>query len=252
MRLTTIGTGTAAPHASRVAAAHLIETGDVRLLLDCGSGAVHRMAALGVPWPAITHVAITHFHADHIADLPMLLMGWRWGQLPARSEPVTLYGPIGTIALMERMASVFGGWMLSPGFPFTICEVAAPGETDISPTVTLRSCPVPHTSESVAYSVGDGVTRLVYTGDTGFDETLAEWATGCDVLLAECSLPDSMAIQEHLTPRQVGALAARAAARRLVLTHFYPPVELVDIVAEVAEQYHGPTVLATDGWSTEF
>jgi len=91
----------------------------------------------------------------------------------------------------------------------------------------------------------------VYTGDTAFDEGVGTWAAGCDVLLCECSLPDSMAVPAHLTPRQAGALAAIAAPRRLVLTHFYPPVEFVDIAAEVAEHYSGPVTLATDGWSTE-
>jgi ribonuclease BN (tRNA processing enzyme) len=37
-----------------------------------------------------------------------------------------------------------------------------------------------------------------------------------------------------------------------VLTHFYPPVESVDIAAEVAEHYAGPVVCATDGWSIDF
>ncbi len=252
MRLTTIGTGTAAPHATRVAAAHLVETGDVRLLLDCGGGAVHRMAALGVEWSTITHVAITHFHADHIADLPMLLMGWQWGQLPARSEPAMLIGPVGTIALLERMAAVYGAWMLAPGFPLSIVEITPDVPITLAEGVALRAQPVPHTLESIAYSISDGKTNLVYTGDTGDDEALALWATGCDLLLAECSLPDAMAIREHLTPRQVGALASRAQAKRLVLTHFYPPVEMIDIIAAVAECYAGPTVLATDGWFIEF
>ena len=61
-----------------------------------------------------------------------------------------------------------------------------------------------------------------------------------------------MAVREHLTPRQAGQLAAHAAAHRLVLTHFYPPVEAVNILGDVAECYTGPTVLATDGWSIEF
>ncbi len=252
MRLTTIGTGTAAPHASRVASAHLVACDDVRLLLDCGSGIVHRMAALGIAWPAITHVAITHFHADHIADLPMLLMGWRWGQLPPRATPVTIYGPVGTKALLEGMAAVYGAWMLAPGFPLAVRELVASETVAISETVSLSAQPVPHTTESVAYSVRDGISRLVYTGDTGYDEALAEWASGCDVLLAECSLPDALAIREHLTPRQAGALASRAGAHRLVLTHFYPPVEMIDIIAEVAERYAGPTVLATDGWFIDF
>ena len=252
MRLTTIGTGTAAPHPSRVASGHLVEVDDVRLLLDCGSGIVHRMAALGVRWPDITHVALTHFHADHIADLPMLLMGWRWGQLPPRDTPVTLIGPEGTNALLERLAAVYGAWMLAPGFPWTVLEVGPDAPVVLSSRVRLQAHPVPHTSESVAYSVSDGTTRLVYTGDTGYDDALAAWAMDCELLLAECSLPDALAIREHLTPRQAGALASRAKAARLVLTHFYPPVELTDIIAEVAEHYTGPTVLATDGWFIDF
>jgi ribonuclease BN (tRNA processing enzyme) len=251
MRLTTVGTGTAAPHAHRVSAAHLVETGSTRLLLDCGSGAVHRMANLGVNWSAITHVALTHFHTDHIADVPLLVMAWRWGQLPPRTEPVTFYGPPGTGALFERMAAVHGAWLLAPGFPLTVRDIA-PDEVIRLPGADLTAHPVPHTAESVAYSISEGSTRLVYTGDTGESEALGDWAAGCDLLLAECSLPDHMAIREHLTPRQAGALAARAHCQRLVLTHFYPPVEAVDICGEVAEHYAGPTVLAHDGWSIDF
>lgn len=252
MRLTTIGTGTAAPHPSRVAAAHLVESGDVRLLLDCGSGAVHRMANLGIAWSDITHVALTHFHADHIADLPLLVMGWRWGQLPARTAPVTIYGPVGTGALLERMAAVYGSWLLAPGFPLTVRDVATDEIVRLPSGVELQPIAVPHTDESVAYSISEGTRRLVYTGDTGVSDTLGPWARGCDVLLSECSLPDSMAIREHLTPRQAGALAAQAEAQRLVLTHFYSPVEAVDIAAEVAEHFAGPVVCATDGWSIDF
>ena len=122
MRLTTIGTGTAAPHATRSAPAHLVHAGDVTLLLDCGAGALHRMASLGVNWQGITHVAISHFHADHVSDLVMLVMGWRWGQLPARSNPVTVYGSAGTGELFERLAAMYGAWMLAPGFPLTVRE----------------------------------------------------------------------------------------------------------------------------------
>jgi len=252
MRLTTIGTGTAAPHPSRVSAAHLIEAGEVRLLLDCGSGAVHRMAQLGVSWSGITHVALTHFHTDHISDLPLLIMGWRWGQLPPRSEPVTIYGPPGAGALLERMAAVYGPWLLAPGFPLTVREIAPDEVIRLPGRVDLACTAVPHTPESVAYSISEGSTRLVYTGDTGVSDALGDWAAGCDLLLAECSLPDHMAIRDHLTPRQAGSLATRARTSRLVLTHFYPPVEAVDIHAEVAEHYAGPTVLAHDGWSIDF
>jgi ribonuclease BN (tRNA processing enzyme) len=252
MRLTTIGTGTAAPHARRVSAAHLVETHDVRLLLDCGSGAVHRMAQLGIAWPTITHVALTHFHTDHIADLPQLITAWRWGQLPPRHDPVTLYGPPGTGALLERLAAVYGVSLLAPGFPLTVREIGADEVIRLPGGVEMRTHAVPHAPESVAYSISEGTRRLVYTGDTGESEALGEWAADCDLLLAECSLPDTMAIREHLTPRQAGALAARARTARLVLTHFYPPVEAVDIRGQVAEHYAGPCVCAHDGWFIDF
>ena len=248
MRLTTIGTGTVAPHPHRVCAAHLVEAGEVRLLLDCGHGALHRMAELGVAWPALTHVAITHYHTDHIGDLPLLLLAWRYGTLPPRSEPVTLIGPPGTASLIERLAAAYGEWVRTPEYPLSVLELA-PDALVTFDEVTIGARKVPHTDESVAYSVESAGHRVVYTGDTAFDPELAEWARGCDVLLAECSLPAAMALPTHLTPEQCGALARIAMPRRLVLTHFYPPVELVDIAGIVGETFAGDLVLAEDGWS---
>jgi ribonuclease BN (tRNA processing enzyme) len=92
---------------------------------------------------------------------------------------------------------------------------------------------------------------LVFTGDTGFDTAVAEWAQGCDVLLAECSLPESLAVPTHLTPAQVGVLAEVAEPKRLVLTHFYPPVLEEDIREIIALRYSGEVELAVDGWSTD-
>ena len=251
MRLTTIGTGTAAPSAERVNAGHLVEAGEVRLLMDCGSGVVHRMAALGVDWTGITHVAITHFDADHVSDIATLLVAWRWGTLPPRSEPAELIGPPGTHALLARMGEIFGKSVAAPDYPFVVREIAPDGELDLGHGVLLGAHKVPHAEESVAYSVRRGRRRLVYTGDTGPSAALGEWAHGCDLLLAECSLPDEMAIPTHLTPERCAHLAASAEPGMLVLTHFYPPVESVDIPAVIGERFHGPVALATDGWAIE-
>ena len=91
----------------------------------------------------------------------------------------------------------------------------------------------------------------MYTGDTGYDPMFGEWARGADVLLCECSLPSHMAIATHLTPEQCGALAAAALPKHLVLTHFYPPVERVDVHALVGAHYAGPVTLADDGSTFE-
>jgi ribonuclease BN (tRNA processing enzyme) len=113
--------------------------------------------------------------------------------------------------------------------------------------VTLETFPVPHTPESVALSIAGPDGRLVYTGDTGPSADLATWATECDLLLAECSLPETMALDTHLTPERAGALARAARARRLVLTHFYPPVETSDPAATAAAAFGGPVTAARDG-----
>lgn len=251
MRLTTIGTGTAAPSPTRVQAGHLVEAGPVRLLLDCGSGVVHRMAALGLDWQTLTHVAITHFHADHVSDLATLFVAWRHGQLPPRAEPVTIVGPPGIAALLERHAAALWDDLRTPGYPVQVVELARGGRTELGGRVALASLPVPHTAESVAYSVEDAGRRIVYTGDTAPDAALGAWAAGCDVLLAECSLPTAMAIPSHLTPELAGELAAAATPGLLALTHFYPPVEQVDVAALVATRWTGATVLAHDGWSVD-
>lgn len=251
MRFTALGTGTISLPAARSCAGYLVEAGELRLLIDCGSGITRRLAERGDAWQAITHVAITHFHIDHHGDLPSLVFAWKYGFLPARTAPLEIIGPVGTAALLERLAAAYGTWLTAPGFPLTIRELAPGDRVDLPGGVRLSCHPVPHTPESVAYSMERGRSRIVYTGDTGPSEALAAWARDCELLVCECSLPAAMSIPEHLTPEQCGELAAAAAPGHVALTHFYPPVEQVDIRALVSARYAGPVTLATDGWYFE-
>jgi ribonuclease BN (tRNA processing enzyme) len=251
VRFTSLGTGTISLAAARSCAGYLLDAPPVRLLVDCGSGITRRLAERGADWQTITHVALTHFHIDHHGDLPSLVFAWKYGFLPARTLPVEIVGPAGTTALLARLAAAYGDWVTAPGFPLTVREIA-PGETLEMPGGLRLSClRVPHTPESVAYSFERGTRRIVYTGDTGPSEELAVWARRCDLLVCECSLPAAMAIPEHLTPEQCGALAAAAAPKHLALTHFYPPVEQVDIRGIVGAAFAGPVTLADDGWTYE-
>ena len=250
MRLTTLGTGTASP-STRVNAGHLVEAGAVTLLIDCGSGVVHRMGELGANWLGITHLAFTHFHPDHTLDLTTLLFAWKYGTRPPRSAPLVILGPVGLVQLISRFATIYGETVSSPGFPVTVRELAPGERADLGDGVTIEAHQVPHTAESVAYSVERGGARLVFTGDMGFDTTVAEWASGCSVLLCECSLPEPLAVPSHLTPAQVGVMAEIAKPTRLVLTHFYPPVLDEEIGEIIALRYSGEVIIAEDGWSTD-
>ncbi len=254
IRLTTIGTGTVPPSATRVNPGHLVEAGAVRLLMDCGSGVVHRMATLGVDWASITHVALTHFDQDHTSDVAALFIAWRYGQLPPRAAPVVVLGPVGTRGLLDRLAAALWATLLTPGFPVEVVELAAGATHVLGDGVVLSTRAVTHQPESIAYAVEHAGRRVVYTGDTAPDPTLGAWARGeggCDVLLTECSLPETMAVPSHLTPESVGDLAAAADPGLLVLAHLYPPVEALDLPAIIGGRWRGRVVVAHDGWSVE-
>jgi ribonuclease BN (tRNA processing enzyme) len=251
VRFTALGTGTISLAASRSCAGYLLEAPGLELLIDCGSGITRRLAEMGTQWRTITHLALTHFHIDHHGDVPSLIFAWKNGLSPARSAPIEIIGPVGIGALFDRLAAAYGAWVTAPGFPVIIREIAPDAHIDLSGGARLTCHPVPHTPESVAYSIQRGARRIVFTGDTGPSEPLAAWAHGCDLLVCECSLPTGSHIPEHLTPEQCGDLAAAASPKYLALTHFYPLVEDVDIAAIVGARYRGPTALAFDGWSIE-
>jgi ribonuclease BN (tRNA processing enzyme) len=245
--LTVLGSGTVAPSATRTAPAHWVEAGSVRLLLDCGAGALHRAAAMGVPWATVTHVAVTHFHPDHWGEVPLLLMALRWGIEPPRTAPLILLGPASLDARLDHLVGAFGPWVRDSGYPLEVVELEPAGERALGDGVVLEWTRTPHTDESLAFGVRCRGRRLVYTGDTGPSEALGRWARGCDLLLAECSLPDDRAVALHLTPSQAGALAREAGCKALVLTHFYPPVDAAQPARVAGAAYAGPIAAARDG-----
>jgi len=158
-----------------------------------------------------------------------------------------ILGQPGVVQLLRTLAEGYGPWLLDPGFPIGILDVRDGEPFPLNADVSLETFPVPHTTESVALAVVAPEGRLVYTGDTGPSGELARWATGCDLLLAECSLPEAMAMDIHLTPERAGELARDAQAKRLVLTHFYPPVETTDPAALAGTRFSGSIAAARDG-----
>jgi ribonuclease BN (tRNA processing enzyme) len=225
MQLTVIGSGTAAPERDRVCSGFLLETHGVRALLDCGGGVVHNMARLAVAWGTLTHLVLTHFHNDHIGDVPLLFFAWKHGMRPARSEPLTVIGPRGTKKLIERMARLFGDHLDEPGFPVTYEEMKPGEELRLDDVVRVRAARSRHTDTSLAYRFEVDGRSFCYTGDTGFSQDLAIFAQATDALLIECAVPDDEEMETHLTPSQVAAMARIALPKRLLVTHVYPQLD---------------------------
>ncbi|MFW6078619.1 MAG: MBL fold metallo-hydrolase [Gemmatimonadota bacterium] len=249
MQITIVGTGTAVPEPDRGGAAVYVESADARLLLDCGPSAVRSMASFDVPWSRLTHLALTHFHTDHIGDLPALFFALKHALAdPRRDAPLTVLGPAGTARLFERLAAAFGDHLAEPGFPVRIRELDDGAAQPLADGVRLRARRTPHTDASLAYRIESAGSSFGYTGDTALDEGVAAFFEGVDVLLAECSLPDDAAIDTHLTPSRVAALAQIARPHLLVLTHIYPKLPRSDAAARVRRAgWDGEIRVAVDG-----
>jgi ribonuclease BN (tRNA processing enzyme) len=248
VRVTVVGSGTAVPDAERVCSGYLLETGSIRLLLDCGPGVVHHLARLGLPWQQITHLALTHFHNDHIGDVPMLFFALRHGMPPGRSESIRVFGPEGVRALFSKMSAVFGDHITDPGFPVEVLEVREDESILLSDAVRITPHRTPHTAVSVAYRIDTPAGAIGYTGDTGYSEEVASFLRSCEILISECSLPDGTEIDTHLTPSKLARMAAIARPRKLVVTHVYPQLEPTTVPARLAQAgWKGESVVAFDG-----
>ena len=213
------------------------------------------MARLGLPWHGLSHLFLTHFHADHVGALPGLFFAFRHGIHPPRTlDPLEVWGPPGTRALFEGLAAVLGDFFLDPGFPVSIREMVPGGEV-VTGDLVVTCRDVPHTPESMALRVtaASGTPALVYTGDTGPDEGLADFCRDVDLLVGECSLPDHLVGENHLSPSRLARLARRARARRVVATHVYPQFRCsTDVAALILESgYAGPVELAREGLTVD-
>ena len=247
MRLVTVGTGTVVPDPQRASACHWVDDGETSVLLDCGAGALQGLARCNLAWGELGHLVISHFHVDHIGEIPSLIFAMRHGLAQPRTAPLHIWGPTGTERLFDAWATALGSWLTEPGFNITISELR-PGQPARLGGLSVDTAPTPHTDESLALRIAAADSVLVYTGDSGPSDELPALAGGADLLLAECSLPDELALDLHLTPTSLARLAKTARVKRLVVTHVYPQLQLQDACALIrAAGYDGEIILAEDG-----
>jgi ribonuclease BN (tRNA processing enzyme) len=244
--LTVLGSGTLLPDERRSSAAYHLQTAGWRLLLDCGSGTLHGFARHRIDWRELDAVAVTHFHSDHVGDLPGLLAALRF---IGRTRSLAVVGPQGLADFLGHLASAFGAYVLEPGFDLRVEEIDEGGtfEAEGPDRLTVRGCPTPHTEESLALKLSGPWGQVGYTGDTGPAERVSGFLKGCDALVAECALADPPSMDRHLSPRGVAALARVAMPELLIVTHVYPPQSPAEALGLVRAGYSGRAVAAWDG-----
>ena len=95
-------------------------------VIDCGRGAPSAFAEAGLDFSRLEAVFLTHLHADHVGDLPgMLLYGWGVRVRDNRQlAPIRVYGPSRPEALPSGDAVFHRQTTIYP-------ELPAPGTADL-------------------------------------------------------------------------------------------------------------------------
>ncbi len=249
-----LGSGTALPTATRGSPGHLLRMADGRgVLVDPGPGSVRAAAKQGVLLPSLRAVVLTHFHPDHCLDLFALLFGLRHASL-AHCR-LTVAGPVGTAALLERGRAAFGKWATIAPERLEVVELR-PGLFTLEleqQRIDGEALALPHLEHSLGYRFRGHAKTIAYSGDTGtgaggpLADAPVALGRGADVYVLEAALPEGAPTDRHLTPSTAARIAAAAGVKELVLTHFYPDTERSDGRAIAREHFLGTLVLGYDG-----
>ena len=257
MRVTVLGKSPSWQDAAGACSGYLVEDEGFRLLLDCGNGVFSKLRRV-CDYVDVDAVVISHLHADHILDLvpysyalcyaprqqPVPVGGWPGTDSPARPD---LYVPRGGPEVFRRIVSCWGNEDLIDN-AFALHEYDAPDELDVGP-FRLRFCEVPHFTLTHAVELTSNGSRFTFSADCSPNQELIRFAQDTDVLLIEATLPrpERTGIRGHLTPAEAGEHGRKAAARRLVLTHYSDEMDPEWARAQAAEAYGGAVELAREG-----
>ena len=244
MRLTVLGASPACQNRGGACSGYLLEQDGAALLIDCGSGVFSRLQQHWAP-ETIQAVVITHMHADHMLDLLQYRYYLFFLRLEGRTfRPPALYlPPGGHLSLLnlsqgqdrslDFFSSCFAVHEYDPRLPLHAGPLA------------ITFAPVRHVEHTYALRV-QGRGLFAFSADSGPCRELEEVARNADLFLCECGNQEGSSYPFHLTPRQAGAIAAAAGARRLLLTHRWWLHGEEVAVREAREQFAGPIALARE------
>jgi len=242
VQLTIVGWSGSFPGPESPASCYLIDTGDFRLVLDVGNGALGALQRY-TRLTDVDAICLSHLHADHCLDMCGYSVFQNYH--PDGPQPrIGVYGPPGT---QERLSRALGDDHLGMAQAFEFTTLAA-GPVEIGP-LRITTAHMNHPVETFGFRIEHAGQVLAYSADTGPCDALVGLARGADVLLSEASFTDGPGLPAdlHLTARQAGEHAARAGAGELVLTHLVPWNDPAICLEQASDAFDGPLRLASSG-----
>ena len=229
---------------------------------------MQRIYQLGIPFPEITDLFITHHHSDHVVGFPDLwLTGWigrPWGK---RRQPLHVWGPVGTQQMMEHLPLAFAVdiRVRSKNYPADgiklVTHEIEEGELLHRDGIRVSAFKVDHGSEDLpayGYRIDYQDRAAVLSGDTTFNENLIRHSQGADVLIHEVTAAAGSTVESpdqlkrignnHTTPEQAGEIFSRVKPKLAVYNHLllFGGATAEDLIPATRNKYSGPLVVGED------
>jgi ribonuclease Z len=281
MKLHTLGTGGPRPDPERNASSYVLEVSGRKFMFDVGRGAIGAIAKQKLAFAEIGPLFVTHHHVDHIGEIAdYLIASW----LAGRRSPLRVYGPPGTRSILDTYFERIydkdiafrteGETTFGPFIGADVVEVRN-GLVHEADGIRVHCAEIEHGHGlafgpifrarwiCLAYRVESEGRAFSFSGDAVMCDPLIAIAKGVDLHLQCCYMAASDLDTAHFKgvakytlacSDTAGKIAARAGAKRLVLTHFryMTPDKLVEIERDVRADFTGPVDLARDGATFEF
>lgn len=247
MKLTVLGCSGSLPGPDSAASGYLVEAEGFRLVLDLGHGAFGALQRYVNP-ADVDAIVISHLHADHCIDLTAYVVALRYGsdgyRLDGSQHRIPLVGVAGT---RDRLEAAYDPLARKLGL-HDLFAFATPTDGELGP-FRVRYAPMNHPIATNGVRLEYDDHSLVYSGDTGECPDLVKLADGADVLLCEASVgPGEYQVPDlHLSGRQAGEHAEKAAVERLIVTHVPPWNSPQAAADEAGEAFAGTVEIARPG-----
>ncbi len=245
MRVVLLGTGTSYPDPNRVQSGILVETENTRVLLDIGSGVLHRLTQLQFDIRLLDAVFISHFHIDHCADfLPLYQSLW----LSGYDKTLKLFAPPSVREWSRGVNDIAFTYLREKVLIDTILlqerHVVPLGDLSIAASPTLHG-----NYDTRAFRVEYGGKTVTYSSDTAPCRDIIELAEGTDILIHECNWLDGVHPEGiHTSPSELANIAEEINPSKIVLTHVSPEiVENKDkVIGIVSRRTNAEVILGED------